>query len=152
MINYRITHLFAATAYTSLFAALIPMGELGFSLMPELALPSLFLIPYIFDLNHCPMIFKARYHFAGAFLLLVLLGRRGIAGLLLFEYGWWALPLSAPFILCLVPIAMFITQGMKLDSRGKPKIGWRLIQIGVIWLPFLMGVIAWSFGTLMPLV
>ena len=152
MISYRITHLFAATAYASLFAALIPLGELGFSLMPALALPSLFLIPYIFAFNHCPMIFKTRYHFIGALILLALLGKRGIAACLLFEYGWWTLPLNATFILCLVPIALFVTQGMKLESSGNPKIGWRLIQIAFIWFPFLMAVIAWSFGTLIPLV
>ena len=143
----------AATAYAALFAALIPLGEVGFSLMPVLFLPLLFLIPYLFTFDECPIVLKIRYHIGLAILVFLIPGApREFAGCMLHEYGWWCLPFNALIIFLIVPAVLLALQLKKHECRTLPNIALRIGQIEAIWFPVAMLLIARNIGKMIPIV
>ncbi|QEG21950.1 hypothetical protein MFFC18_18110 [Mariniblastus fucicola] len=147
MIQFRIIHLLAATAYASLIAALIPFGEMGRSVIPILVLPLLFLIPCVYNSDVCPGILKTRYHVGIGALLSVLL----VPGIV-YEYGWWRIPFNILITLFLMPAVLAMLQLIKHQSGSRANIELRIAQIVAIWLPITMFGIARCFGRMMPLV
>ena len=147
MVQFRIRHLLAVTAYASLIASLIQLGEFGQSIVPVMLSLSLFLIPYAFRFSHCPSILKARVHLGFSALVATMLMPN-----MLYEFGWWRLPINLAVVFLAVPATLVIVQLLKNRAPDSPNIELRLTQIVVIWLPIAMLLLASCFGTHMPLV